>query len=289
VTLSTRIHWRFDHERRFPFGTTSPDPERHEMIGFPPPWPDRPWIYGVMVASANGVVSWRRDGPEDDPVLSVLGGDLTSRQRLADLRQMRFYRIFGDCSLGAETHRQQPGLVQTPREPGEPPIPVLYRFRAAHGLRHHPRNVIYSLYGRIDLDDRVFRTSDLDVIVVTLPEGAASLELRGATSRGITLIVQPDLLEGGGLRRAHERLFADHGVRYLDCEGGETVLQALHASGLLDEVFVTTTDTVVDESRHEGVIRIMDFEREGARLIGEATTDPPGGYVFRRWRFDRTA
>src|SRR4030095_14221617 len=134
-----------------------------------------------------------RDGPEDDPVLSVLGGDLTSRQRLADLRQMRFSRIFGACSLGAETHRQQPGLVQTPREPGEPPIPVLYRFRAAHGLRHHPRNVIYSLYGRIDLDDRVFRTSDLDVIVVTLPEGAASLELRGATSRGITLIVQPDL------------------------------------------------------------------------------------------------
>jgi riboflavin biosynthesis pyrimidine reductase len=289
VTLSTRIRWRFDHERRFPFGTVSPDPERHEMIGFPPPWPDRPWIYGVMVASANGIVAWRREGPHDDPVLAVLGGDPTSRQRLADLRQMRFYRIFGDCALGAETHRQQRGLVQTPREPGEPPVPALYRFRAAHGLPHHPRNVIYSLYGRIDLDDRLFRTPDLDVIVVTLPEGAASLETRGASARGLQLIVEPDLLQASGLRRAHERLFADHGVRYLDCEGGESILQALHGAGLLDEVFVTTTDTVVDESRHEGVIRVMDFAREGARVMAEGFTDPPGGFTFRRWRFDRSS
>jgi riboflavin biosynthesis pyrimidine reductase len=288
VTLSTRIHWRFDHERRFPFGTTSPDPERYEMIGFPPPWPDRPWIYGVMVASANGVVSWRRQGPHDDPVLAVLGGDPTSPQRLADLHQMRFYRIFGDCAVGAETHRQQPGLVQTPREPGEPPVPALYRFRAGHGLRHHPRNIIYSLYGRIDLDDRVFRTPGLDVIVVTLPDGGASLMARGAQARGVDLVVEPGL-DGPGLRRAHERLFADHGVRYLNCEGGETILQALHEAGLLDEVFVTITDAVIDESKHEGVIRIMDFGRECATLIAEGATDPPGGYVFRRWRFDRSS
>jgi riboflavin biosynthesis pyrimidine reductase len=286
VTTSTRIHWRFDHERQFPFGSTSPDPDRHEMIGFPPPWPDRPWIYGVMVASANGVVAWKRQGPDDDPVLAVLGGDPTSRDRLADLRQMRFYRIFGDCSLGAETHRQQPGLVQTPREPGEPPVPALYRFRAARGLRHHPRNVIYSLHGRVDLDDRLFRTPGLDVIFVTLPAGGASLETRGARQRGIELIVEPDL-DPAGLLRAHQRLFADHGVRYLDCEGGETVLRALHGAGLLDEVFLTTTEAVIDESKHEGVIKVMDFEAEGAKLIAEGTTDPPGGYVFRRWRFDQ--
>ena len=258
------------------------------MIGFPPPWPDRPWIYGVMVASANGVTAWRRRGPDDDPVLAVLGGDPGSRDRLADLRQMRFYRSFGDCSLGAETHRQQPGLVQTPQEPGEAPVPALYRFRAAHGLPHHPRNVIYSLYGRLDLDDRLFRTPGLDVIVVTLPEGAVSLEARGARRRGIALVVE-ESLDAAGLRSAHRRLFADHGVRYLACEGGETVLRALHAAGVLDEVFLTTTAAVIDESRHEGVIKVMDLEAAGAVLIAEGATDPPGGYVFRRWRFDARA
>jgi riboflavin biosynthesis pyrimidine reductase len=285
VTASTRIHWRFDHESRFPFGAASPDPDRYEMIGFPPPWPDRPWIFGVMVASANGVVAWTRQGPGDDPVLSILGGDPRRRDRVADLRQMRFYRCFGDCAMGAETHRQQPGLVQTPQEPGEPGRSALYRFRAAHGLPHHPRNIIYSLYGRVDLDDRVFRTPGLDTIFVTLPQGAASLEARGAQARAIGLIVE-SLLDPEGLRRAHQRLFAERGVRYLDCEGGETVLAALHAVGILDEVFLTTTDVVVDESAHENVQHIIDLAATGAQLIAEGTTEPPGGFLFQRWRFN---
>ena len=50
------------------------------------------------------------------------------------------------------------------------------------------------------------------------------------------------------LRRAHTRLFEDRGVRYLDCEGGQTVLRALHEANLLDEVFLTETDVVVDTS-----------------------------------------
>jgi riboflavin biosynthesis pyrimidine reductase len=94
------------------------------------------------------------------------------------------------------------------------------------------------------------------------------------------------LLDPAGLRHAHERLFAERGVRYLDCEGGETVLRALHGAGLLDEVFVTTTDVVIDESAHENVDHIMDFTLAGAQLMAEGTTEPPGGFVFRRWRFN---
>ena len=73
--MTPRIHWHLQGERRYPFGERSPDPEWFEPMGFPPPWPDRPWIYAVMVASANGVVAWRRSGPDDDPVIAVLGGD----------------------------------------------------------------------------------------------------------------------------------------------------------------------------------------------------------------------
>jgi len=75
-------------------------------------------------------------------------------------------------------------------------------------------------------------------------------------------------------------------VRYLACEGGETVLRALHGAGILDEVFVTVTDAVIDESAHEGVLKIFDFEAERAVLIGEGKTSPESGYVFRRWRFN---
>ena len=56
------------------------------------------------------------------------------------------------------------------------------------------------------------------------------------------------------------------------------MLRSLHAAHLLDEVFLTVTPHVIDESAHEGVLKIFDFEAEGARLIAEgyAAADPQG-------------
>ena len=124
------------------------------------------------------------------------------------------------------------------------------------------------------------------VTIVTTEKGAAELHACGAPARGVELIV--DALEDPeGLRRAHARLFAERGVRYLDCEGGQTVLAALRKANLLDEVFVTQTDVTIDESRHSGVLKIFDFEREGAELIADGTVPDDPGWCFRRWRFNR--
>jgi riboflavin biosynthesis pyrimidine reductase len=283
VAEPTKITWHINTEHRHPFGPVSPDPERSDPVGFPPPWPDRPWIYGVMVASASGVVAWRRRDVADDPVLAVLGGDDTRPERIADRRLMRVLRCYGDVSIGAQTLREQPHLVQTPQEPGEEPAPQLYRFRTDHKLPYHPRTIVYSLFGRLPLGNPVFHTPGLEVIVITGERGADELLRRGDT--GLTKIVEP-VPEAAALRRAHERLFAEHAVRYLSCEGGETMLRALHGAGLLDEVFLTTTDAVVDAEAHDGVLRIIDFEREGAALIAEGRTRPDSGWLFRRWRLN---
>lgn len=278
-----KITWHLNTEHRHPFGPLSPDPERSDPIGFPPPWPDRPWVYGVMVASANGVVAWDRRHATDDPVLAVLGGDETRAERIADRRLMRVLRCYGDVSVGAQTLRDQPDLVQTPQEPGEEPAPELYRFRTDHKLPYHPRTIVYSLFGRLPLGNPVFHTPGLEVIVITGERGLAEL-LRGGDT-GLTTLVEP-VPEAAALRRAHQRLFAEHGVRYLACEGGETVLRALHAAGVLDEVFLTTTDAVVDTTAHQGVLTIQDFEREGAALIAEGRIRPDSGWLFRRWRLN---
>jgi riboflavin biosynthesis pyrimidine reductase len=279
------IRWQLNEERRFPFGR-SPDPAWFEPIGFPPPWPDRPWIFGVMVASANGVVAWRRSGPDDNPVLSVLGGDEKRPARIADRRHMRHLRCYGDVAIGAQTLREQPRLLQTPQEPDDPPMPALYEFRHAHGLPAQPRHVIYSLGGCLDIAMPVFNTPGVEATIVTTAKGAAELRACGAPARGVDLIV--DALEDtDGLRRAHARLFAERGVRYLDCEGGQTMLAALRQADLLDEVFVTETDVTVDVSRHSGVLRIFDFEREGAELVAHGAVPNDVGWRFRRWRFNR--
>src|SRR5215467_1438117 len=283
---ATKIHWLTNRETRYPFGERSPDPEWFEPIGFPPPWPDRPWIYGVVVASANGVLAWRRASPDDDPVLAVLGGDPTRPERIADGRHVRHLRCFGDVGLGAQTIRDQPRLVPSPQEIGDPPVPALYRFRESHGLPHHPRAVIYSQHGRLDLGSPLFNTPGLDVIVVGTAGAATMLSNRGVGGSAAVDVIAEDVVEPAGLRRAHQRLFAERGVRYLACEGGERILRALRVAGLLDEVFVTVTDQVVDEAAHEGVLKIFDFESEGADLIAEGTIGPSSRWTFRRWRFN---
>jgi riboflavin biosynthesis pyrimidine reductase len=269
---------------RSPFGARSPAPDL-EPIGFPPPWKDRPWIFGVMVASANGVVAWKRRGPDDDPVRAILGTDDTRPERLADRRHMRHLRCFGDVAIGSQTLRDQPRLVQIPREPGEPPAPELYAFREAHGLTREPRVVVYSLHGGLSAEHPTFNTPGFDAIVVTTAGGDAALSARGVRAKGARFVIE-DVREPAGLVRAHQRLASELGVRYLACEGGETILRALHAAGLLDEVFVTVTATVIDESKHEGVLRIFDFEKEGATPVAEGATSPDSVWRFRRWRFN---
>jgi riboflavin biosynthesis pyrimidine reductase len=279
----TKITWHLNTEHRHPFGPVSPNPARYDPIGFPPPWRDRPWVYGVMVASANGVVAWQRRDSSDDPVRAILGGDDTRPERIADRQLMRQLRCYGDVSIGAQTLRDQPHLVQTPQEPGEEPVPELYRFRTDHKLAYHPRTIVYSLLGRLPLGNAVFHTAGLEVIVITNERGVDELSRRGDT--GLTKIVEA-VPSAEALQRAHRRLFAEHGVRYLACEGGETILRALHTAGLLDEAFVTTTDAIVDRSAHAGVLTILDFEREGGALIAEGRTQPQSGWLFRRWRLN---
>ena len=261
----------------------SPDERRWAPIGFPPPWPDRPWIFGVMVASANGVVAWRRRDARDDPVLAILGDD-DRPERIADRRLVRLLRSVGDAAVGARTVRDQPRLVLTPQEPGDEPVPELYRFRTSRGLAYHPRNIVYSISGRLPREHPMFTSPGVDAIVVTSSGGARELDARGLVTTAARRVIEA-LPDRSALARVHRRLHTEFGVRYLACEGGDAILRSLRDAGLLDEVFVTVTDTVVDESAHDGISKIFDFETEGAFLVAEGTIGPGSGYTFRRWRF----
>jgi len=239
-----------------------------------------------MVASANGVVAWRRRDAHDDPVLAILGGDRRHPARIADKRLLRLLRCFGDVAVGAGTLREQPELVLSPQQPSDEPAPELFAFRERAGLPRQPRNIVYSFSGELPLQHRIFTTAGIEPLVVTTQRGADELARRARPGASPATVAE-DLREPGGLHRAQQRLLAEHGVRYLDCEGGQTLLEALHGARLLDEVFLTRTPFVIDETAHEDVGRIFDFAAAGATLIAEGGTVADESWRFERWRFSQ--
>lgn len=265
-----------------------PDPARFEPIELPPAWSTRPWIYANVITSRNGIVTWMRAGAHDDPIRAIAGGDFSRPGRRADMRLMRRLRAGADAvSFGAQTLRDQPDLIGAVDDVGGELGEALIRFRAEQGRRRVPLHVVYSESGRLNLDVPIFNTPALTAIVVTTGPGARLLRSQGSDDRGVTVLVAgEERVESSGLVHAHERLFNELGVRYLDCEGGAVILGALHRAGILDEIFVTVTDVHIDPAEHDGVKRITPLDAGTARLIAEGGTASDPGYRFQRWRFN---
>ena len=150
----------------------SPDPAGFEPIGFPPPWPTRPWIYANVITSRNGIVTWIRAGAHDDPVRAIAGGDFSRPGRRADVRLMRRLRAGADAvSFGAQTLRDQPDLIGAADDVGGELGEALIRFRVEQGRGRVPLQVIYSESGWLDLSVPLFNTPGLTAIVVTTKAG----------------------------------------------------------------------------------------------------------------------
>src|SRR5207237_9366869 len=142
----------------------------------------RPWSLSATVAPAHAVAPWRRRDNRDDPVLAILGGDRPRPARVADRLLMRYLRCFGDVSVGAETVRTQPELVLTPQQPSDEPLPELFAFRERAALPRQPRNIVYSVYGRLPLEHRIFTTPGIHPIVVTTPLGGPEIRRRAGAA-----------------------------------------------------------------------------------------------------------
>lgn len=150
-----RISWHRDAETHYPYGPLSPDPDRLEPLGFPPPWPTRPWVYANVITSKNGIITWKRARAHDDPVRAIAGGDFTRPGRLADRQLMRYLRACADAvSVGAQTLRDQPDLIGAADDIGGGLGEALRQFRVGRGRRRFPLQVVTP---RLSLDVCVAR------------------------------------------------------------------------------------------------------------------------------------
>lgn len=181
-----------------------PDPEAlYTRVSFPAPPEDRPYLYINMVSTADGKI-----------VIGQIGG--TAKGVGGPTDQKLFRRLQHTCDatlLGASTLRA--GNVIYP-----PEIP---RFAVTAS-------------GDVPLSNRFF-TDAPDMATVLAPEDMPDEARAKLEASGIAV-----LASGRGtvdLPAALRRLRRERGIRYLLCEGGATLNDALLRAGLADELFLT--------------------------------------------------
>jgi riboflavin biosynthesis pyrimidine reductase len=183
-----------------------------------------PRLYANFVASLDGVVAI--PGRTQSSHLIAAGSE-------ADRFVLGLLRACADVVLiGAGTLSDSPRTQWTP-EHAYPPAAALYaKLRRDRGRPAQPTLAVLSGSGRIDPEHPGLSRRAL---ILTSEHGAAQLGRslpRSATivpigcSNPLAPLAAVEALRGGG----HELIL---------CEGGPTVLSALVADGLLDELFLT--------------------------------------------------
>ena len=196
-------------------------------LGFPPPPPERPWVYANFVQSLDGMVTF--------------GGKRSGGQWIAQSRHDRWMmdllRAQADAVLyGAGS------LIQETLSLGVPGGPVfritdpeLLRLRRERLGRGKQRNILVTGSGNLRLADyRLFRSELVETMVATTPQGLRNLGETGGTQ--VLVSGYGNSVDLGALLRS---LRKEHGVRYLLCEAGPTLYGHMVRGGWVDEKFLT--------------------------------------------------
>jgi riboflavin-specific deaminase-like protein len=198
----------------------------------------RPYVLANMVSSADGRAT-----------LAGKSGGLSNeadRELFHALREQVDAVLVGTGTL--RTERYGP-FVRDPERRAR---------REAAGLAPNPIGCVVTRSLMLPDDIPLFEDPDSTIVVYTSaeadpPDVAARLEVTRLPAETLTMTT------------ALERLRADHGARSVLCEGGPTILGALLAEGLADELFLSLAPRLVG-GRGLGVV-------EGPALVEPTELD----------------
>jgi len=194
--------------------------ERHDRVAPPA----RPWLMANMVMSIDGAyaVDERSGG---------LGGE-------ADRRVFRWLRAAADVVLvAAGTAR-----AERYRRPSLPP--ELRAHRLGMGLAEVPTLCLVSRSMELP-DDLPLLAGDGPTPLLAGPAGAPT----NSVPPGVTPIEVPAVADDVDLVALLELLRDEHGAEVVLCEGGPSLLGALHRVDLIDELFVSVSPLLAGGDR----------------------------------------
>jgi riboflavin-specific deaminase-like protein len=213
---------------------------------------DRPFVFVNMIATVDGRAA--RDGRS-----ATIGGE-ADLELLLELRTIADAVLIGTGTLRAEGYDR---LVRRAERRER---------RRALGLAEDPLVVILSRRFDVPWEAGLFDAAEQPVLVYTSVEAGEPPEVAAPVE--VVRLEVPSLTET--LRDLRAR-----GVRALLSEGGPTMHGALHAAGLVDELFLTVAPVITGDAEEPNIV-------EGGRLPDAAelelvSVDRVGSELFLRY------
>ncbi len=233
-------------------------------LGFPEPWPERPWICANFVQSLDGIASLNGR--------HAAGADISQSQE--DRWLMDLLRVHADgVLLGINTLIEETNL----RGDRGPVFRImdsgLRELRQRLGLAQE-KNIFVTGSAALDFSRyRVFDGNLVEVTVITTKTGAARLAERKSHPHVRVLVAGEDKFVD--LPAAMAALRKDWGIRRLLCEGGPTLYGYMARAGMIDEKFVTVSPVEVGQiipSEQEP----SDAEKANPPRLRPTTFEAPG-------------
>lgn len=243
-------------------------------------FPDgRPHVFANFVSTLDGLVSY---GIEGSASAHHIG-----RGHAGDRIVMGLLRAAADVVMsGAGTLRAEGAVTWTPQQIFLPAADLYREVRRARGLPGRTRVAIFSASGDLDLSLPVFRSADVDALVITSVAGAERLAARGTDRVRVHAAGE----RAPTMRQAIDAIVSETGARLILSEAGPTLFGCMLDEGVVDELFLTLAPHLAGRSperRGIGLVEPTAFRPERAPSAELVSAKRSDDFLLLRYAFPR--
>lgn len=272
-----RLETLFDRAPGSPVGL--PDALR-ESYGGELSFPERrPHVFANFVASLDGLVSFDMPGLASAAVIN--------KGHPGDRLVMGLLRAVADVVVsGAGTLRVEPKVTWTPQQVFPKAADLFCEVRRARGLPERARVAIFSASGDIDLSLPVFRSPDVDALIVTSVAGAERLAATGTGDVRVRAVGE----RVPTMRQALDAVVAETGAGLVLSEAGPTLFGRMLEERVVDELFLTLSPHLAGRSEERGGISLVErqaFHPERAPWADLVSVKRSEDFLLLRYAFER--
>lgn len=251
-------------------------------LQFPQALKDRPYVIANFVSTLDGVVSYGTPGHAGGGEIS--GHDEADRFIMGLLRASADAVMIGSRTLEAAA-RDHVWIAEYIYPRAETPY-RLYR-KDVLGKAGHPRTIVVSASGRVDLDRAVFRKRDVHAHIITTPGGRERLCAAGVDRLPSTEV---RVLSDSAAPVAPSAILSDLrttlGVNLLLHEGGPSLFGQFVSARLVDEFFLTLAPQIAGrktEQSRPAMVSGIEFSPETAPWLRILSVKQGGDHLYLRY------